>query len=164
MATAVSWLLGTVLMFLVFGVLTCSALGRRRRSRFYARLGCATVVMSAVAVVLAFAIKFSTLPQRAFGLVWVALLLAALVVAPVFCYHTFAPFQGSSEDDGGGGPGSGPPPPRSGPSRGGAPLPDADQARTRRRDHNRPSPRGVSRRQPPVEPVRPGTPAGRGRR
>jgi hypothetical protein len=158
MATAVSWLVGTALMFLVFGVLTCSALGSRRRSRFYARLSCATAGISAVAVALAFAMKFSAVPQRAFGLVWVALLLAALVAAPVFCYHTFASFEGPSEGDGGGGPGSGPPPPQSGPPRGGAPLPDADQARTRRRDHNRPSPGGVTRRRAD-EPARPSRPA-----
>jgi len=85
----------------------------------------------------------------------VALLLTALAVAPLFCYHTFAPDPGSSDGDGGGGPGSGPPSPPPSPSRGGAPLPDADQAGARRRDHNRPSPRGVSRRRVAVEPTRP---------
>jgi len=155
MAMAVSCLVSTVLMFLWFGVLACSAWGSRRRSRFYGRLGCASVVMSAVALGLAVAIKVGAFPQRALGPLWVALLLAALVVAPVFCYHTFAPFQGSCEGDGDGGPGSGPPPPPSGSPRGGAPLPDADPARTRRRDHNRPSPRGVSQRRPAVDPLQP---------
>ena len=164
MATVVSWLVGTVLMFVEFGVLTCSALGSRRRSRFYTRLSCATVLMLAGALGLAFAINSSALPQRAVGLGWVALLLAALGVAPVFCYHTFAPFPGLSEGDGGGGPGSGPPLPPPSPSRGGAPLPDADQAGARRRDHNRPSLRGVSRRRVAVEPVRPRAPEGPGRR
>lgn len=155
MAMAVSCLVGTVLMVLWFGVLACSAQGSRKRSWFYGRLSCAVVVMSAVALGLAVAIKVGAVPQRALGPLWVALLLVALVVAPVFCYHTFAPFRGSSGGDGGGGPGSGPPPPPSGPPRGGVPLPDADQPRTRRRDHIRPSPRGVSRRQPEVEPLRP---------
>jgi hypothetical protein len=155
MAMAVSCLVGTVLMFLWFGVLACSALGSRRRSRFYGRLSCAGVVMSAVALGLAVAVKVNAVPQRAVGLLWVALLLAALVAAPVFCYHTFAPSEGPSEGDGGGGAGSGPPPPPSRPPHGGAPLPDADQARTRRRDHNRPSSRGVSRRRPALEPPRP---------
>jgi len=157
MAMAVSCVVGTVLMFVWFGVLACSALGRRRRSQFYGRLSCAIVVMSAVALGLAVAITVSAVPQRAVGLLWVALLLAALVVAPAFCYHTSAPSQGSSEGDGGGGPGSGPPPPPppSGPPGGGASLPDADQARTRRRDHNRPTPPGVSRRRPAVERLRP---------
>jgi hypothetical protein len=156
MAMAVTCLVGTVLMFLWFGVLACSAMGSRKRSRFYIRLTCAGVVMAAVAFGLAVAIDASVVPQRALGLLWVALLLAALVVAPVFCYHTFAPPQGSSDGDGGGGPGSGPPPslPPSGPPPGGVPLPDADQARTRRRDHNRTSPRGVRRRRPAVEPLR----------
>ena len=78
----VSCVVGTVLMFLEFGVLACSAQGSRRRSRFYIRLGCTTLVMLALAVGLAFAMRFSPPPQRAFGLVWVALLLAALAAAP----------------------------------------------------------------------------------
>jgi hypothetical protein len=160
MATAVSWLVGSVLMFVEFGVLACSAAGSRRRSWFYVRLSCASLVMLAAALGLALAISFSVLPQRAGGLLWVALLLAALAVAPVFCYHAFAAFQGSSEGDGGGGPGSGPP---TAPPRGGAPLPDAEHARARKRDHNRPSLRGVHRRRPAVEPVRQ-APAGPGRR
>lgn len=160
----VSCVVGTVLMFLEFGVLACSAQGSRRRLRFYLRLGCVSLVMLALAVGLAFAMKFSVLPQRAFGLVWVALLLAALAVAPVFCYHTFAPFPGSSDGDDGPGPGSGPPPPPPGPPRGGAPLADADQARKRRRDHDRSSLRDVGRRRSGVEPVPRGVPAGPGRR
>src|ERR1700756_4380671 len=106
MAMAVSWLVGTVLMFVEFGVLTCAALGSRRRSRFFTRLSCGSLLMLAVALGLAFALNSSAVPQRAVGLAWVALLLAALAVAPVFCYHTFAPFQGTSEGDGGAGPGS----------------------------------------------------------
>lgn len=155
MATAISWLVGTVLTFVEFGVLACSALGSPRRSRFCVRLGCASLVMLALALGLAWAIDFSALPQQATGIAWLVLLLAALAVAPVFCYRTFAPFHGSSEGDGDGGSGSDPPPPPPGPPRGGTPLPDADQARARRRDHNRPSRRGVSRRSPAVEPARP---------
>lgn len=164
MTPVVSWLVGTVLMFVEFGVLACSALGSRRRSRFYIRLSCASVVMVGVAVGLAFAIEFAVLPQRAFGLVWVALLLVALAVAPVFCYQSFGPFEGSSERDDDGGSGYRPPQPPPGLPHGGVPLPDADQARTRRRDHNRPSQRDVSRRPPAVEPGRPRAPVGRGRR
>lgn len=162
MATAVSYLVGTALMFLEFGVLACSALGWRRRSRFYLRLSCASVVMSSVALGLAFGLEFSALPQRAFGSLWVALLLVALGVAPAYCYQAFAPFQRSSDGGGGGATGSGPPPP--GPPRGGPPLPDADQARTRRRDHNRSSLRSLGPRRPAVEPVRRRAPAGPRRR
>ena len=154
MGTAVSWLIGSVLMFIEFGVLACSALGSKRRSSFWIRLASASSVMAALALAVAFAMRFSALPQVAFGLLWIALLLAALAVAPVVCYHAFAPFQDSSDDKGGGGPGVGPPPPPPGPPGGGIPLPDADQARTRTRDHNRPTLRGVSRRRPAVEPGR----------
>jgi hypothetical protein len=152
MATALSWVVCTVLMFLEFGVLACSALGGRKRSRFYLRLGCASVVMLGLALGLGFAIAFNTLPQRSFGAAWGSLLLAALAVAPVFCYDTLALFRDSSDGDGDGGPGRGPPPPPPAPPPGGAPLPDADQSRARRRDHNRPSLRGVNRRRPAVDP------------
>jgi hypothetical protein len=166
MATALSWVVCTVLMFFEFGVLACSALGSRRRSRFYIRLGGAGLVILGLAAALGFAIEYSALPQRAFGMTWGALLLAALAAAPVFCYHTAAPFRGSSDGDGDGGSGRGPPPPPPPPAppRGGAPLPDADQARARRRDHNRPSLGGVSRRRPTVDPARPRAPADPGRR
>lgn len=164
MATTIAWLAGTVLMFVEFGVLACSALGSSRRPRFYIRFSCASLVMLAAAVGLAFAINFSALPQGASGSAWMALLLASLAVAPVFCYRTFVPSRNSSEDDGGGGgggPGFGPPPPPGDQPPGGVPLPDADPARSRRRDHNRPSLRGVSRRRPADQPARPRTPAGR---
>jgi hypothetical protein len=164
MATTISWLAGTVLMFVEFGVLACSALGSSRRSRFYIRFSCASLVMLAAALGLAFAINFSALPQQAFGFAWMALLLASLAVAPAFCYRTFAPSRGSSEDDGGGGGDGGPPPPPPAPPRGGVLLPDADPARSRRRDHNRPTLRGVSRRRPADRPARPRTPAGPARR
>ena len=84
MATAVSWSVGTVVMFLGFGVMACSALGGRRRSRFYIRLSCAGVVLLALALGLAFAIDFSALPGRALGPLWLALLLAAMLLRPVF--------------------------------------------------------------------------------
>ncbi len=163
MATAVSWVVGTELMFLAFGVLMCSALGSRRRSRFHLRLIGASVVMSALALGLAFAINLSTQPERALGLLWLVLLVAGLAVAPVFCFHTFTPSRDSSDGDGGGGPGSGPPPPSPAPPRGGAPLPDADQARSRRRDHNWPSRPGAKRRRPAGRPPRPRIPAAPGR-
>jgi hypothetical protein len=164
MATALSWSVSTVLMFLEFGVLGCSALGSKKRSRFYVRFGCASLAMLVLGLGLGFAIEFSALPQRSFGIAWGSLLLVALAVGPVFCYDTFAPFRGSSDGDGDGGPGRGPPPPPPAPPRGGAPLPDADQARARRRDHHRPSLRDVSHRRPATEPKRPRAPQGPGRR
>jgi hypothetical protein len=141
-------------MFLEFGVLACSALGSKKRSRFYVRFGCASAVMFGLALGLGFAIEFSALPQRGFGIAWGSLLLAALAVGPLFCYQTSAPFRGSSDGEGDGGPGRGPPPPPPAPPRGGAPLPDADQARTRRRDHNQPRLGGVGDRRGAVDPAR----------
>lgn len=164
MATAVSWVLGSVLMFLEFGVVACSALGSPRRSRFYLRLGCAWLVMSALGLGLALAIEFSALPQRLFGPAWVVLLLVAIAVPATFCYQTFTRSPGPSDGDASGGPGSGPPPPPPGPPWGGTPLADADQSRTRRRDHGEPSPGGPNRRRPAAEPAPRGTPAGPRRR
>jgi hypothetical protein len=69
-------------MFVEFGVLACSALGSRRRSRFYIRLSCARLVMLAAALGLAFAINFSALLQRAVGPAWLALSLGALPWRP----------------------------------------------------------------------------------
>jgi len=159
MATAVTLLTFTVLMFVEFGVLACSALGSRRRSRFYLRLGSASLVMLALAAGVAVAVRLGAVRDRELGPLWLGLSIAALAVGPVFCYHPFKPFRGSSDSDGDGGPSSGPPPPRPPEPRGGAPLPDADQSRTRRRDHDRPRLRDVSRRRPAVEPTRPRTPA-----
>jgi hypothetical protein len=166
MATAVSWPVGTVLIFLQCGALACSALGSRRRSRFHIRLGCANLVMLALAFGLGLAINFSAMPQRAFGVAWVTLLLAALAVAPVFCYHAFAFSRDSLDEEGGagGGGGFGPPPPPPPPPRGGTPLPDAEQARARKRDHNRPRLRATGPRRRAVEPARRRAPAAPGRR
>jgi hypothetical protein len=164
MATAASWLLGTVLMFVEFGVLACSALQSTRRSRFYLRLTSTHLVMAVLAVALAFAIRSSALPQHVLGLAWILLLLTALAAAPTFCYQAFARFEGPSDgdDDGGSGPGRGPQPePR--PPRGDTPLPDAEQARTRRRDHSRPRLRGTMQRRRTVEPARTRPPVGPGR-
>ena len=159
MATPVSWLVGTALMLVLFGVVACSALGSRRRSPFYLRLGCVSLVMLGLALGLAFAIESDALAQRMLGPAWLGLLLVALIMPPVFCYETFSRSQSSSNGEGGDGPGSGPPPPQPTPPRGGTPLPDADQARLRMRDHNRPSLRGAGPRRRAVEPVRPGAPA-----
>lgn len=149
----------TVLLFLVFGVLWCSAMGSRKRSRFYSRIGYASLAMSILALALAISARFGVLADKAFGLLWIALLLAALVVAPVLCYRPFARFGGSSDADDPGGSGPGGQPPRPDPPRGGTPLPDADQARARKRDHNRPPMRGVSQRRPAAEPAAPRVPA-----
>jgi hypothetical protein len=164
MATALSWVVASVLMFLEFGVLGCSALGSTRRSRFHLRLGCANLVMFALAVGLAFAITSSALPERMYGLGWVTLLVLAIAVPPLFCYQTSFPSHGSSDGEGGGGPGPGPPPHPPGPPPGGIPLADADQARTRRRDHNRGSLRGDRRRAPAALPGSRRSPVGPRRR
>jgi hypothetical protein len=156
MATAVTWLVGTVLMFLGFGVLACTAMNSRRRSPFYVRLLCSSAVTIALALGVAASIGLNLLPQRVSGVLWVLLLLASLAVAPLFCYRGFAWSDDRSDEDGGSGPGRGPPPPPKppGPPSGGIPLPNADQARSRRRDHNRSSLREAGRRRPVPDPSR----------
>jgi hypothetical protein len=81
-----------------------------------------------------------------------------LMFVPRLLYRRSGSPPGPSESDGGGG-GRGPRPPSRSPDppRGGIPLPDADQASARVRDHARPRFAEVTRRRPAHKPRR--TPA-----
>ena len=59
----------------------------------------------------------------------------AVILVPALLYRRFGSAPGPTESDGGGGPGPDQPCSSSDPPRGGLPLPDADQATTRARDH-----------------------------
>ena len=86
-----------------------------------------------------------------FGLMlWLALAVGAVVLAPVCCYRSAGSTAGSS--GGGGGDGIDPLPPSR--PRGGIPLPDAEQSGARVRDHVRPKLRDASPRRPAREPTR----------
>ena len=162
MAMTVMSVVLTVLLFLEIGVLACSTLGTRQRSRFPLRLAVANVAMSVLALGLAFSVEVGALSDAGFGRLWMVLLLASLTVAPLFCYRPFAASDaGGADDSGPGGPGGpGSPSHRPNSPSGGIPLPDADQAQARRRDHRRPGLGGSGRRRPADTPSRSPVPAG----
>jgi hypothetical protein len=123
---------------LIFGV-SFTALGvaagpsTERRPHFWALLPLATLIAGCL-VVLAVAVS----PRGSMGAVmgFLGLLaLPALMLAPAMLYRRPGPSSDSGEDGGGGrGPDAPPSPPPA--PRGGIPLPDAEPASVRRRDHH----------------------------
>jgi hypothetical protein len=132
------WLVVVAVAFVGFGLLGGSALGMKRRSRFWARVLLAHLTILASVLCFAGAAALHVLPINALMLLWLMLVVAAPVAAPAFCYRPAGRATGSSDDDGGGGSGPRRPPARPQGPRGGVPLPDADQAIARVRDHNKP--------------------------
>ena len=136
--------------------------GRQRRSHFWGRAllaGLALPVLMAALVGVAHQ-RVLPLPDDDAGKELLTLLfflgVIALMFVPGLLYRRSDRSPGPSESDGGG---AGPGPPRPAPDgpRGGVPLPDADQARTRARDHHTPKLDDRKRRRPGHEPRR--TPA-----
>ena len=88
------------------------------------------------------------------------LVLVAVLLAPTFLPQEVLypppapPSSDADDDDGGGGRGPESPPRKPGGPSGGLPLPDADQARVRIRDHRRPSLTRTGERRPVHEPRR----------
>jgi hypothetical protein len=156
--TAIAWLLGTVLLFLAFGLVAGSTLGGRRRRRFHLRVVALVLTLSVLAVTAGLLIDANVTGRQADGAIWLALLVASLAVAPLLCFG-LAP---QLPPDDGGWEGRSPqpeaPPP---PSPSGCPLPDAEQSSARRRDHRRPSLRDRGSRRPAREPQRTRTPSRR---
>jgi hypothetical protein len=67
----------------------------------------------------------------------VFLTLPGLMLVPALLYRRPGGSPDASDDEGGGGPGRGPDPPPPTAPRGGVPLPDAEPARLRLREHGR---------------------------
>jgi hypothetical protein len=144
----------------------CIAAGSpaNRRSHFWLRLvlGCLAVPLVPVAVLAVLVV--SGLPEdvgTAVLSVVPLVVIASLMFVPALLYHRSGPSPGQSDENGGGG--SGPYRPSSPPTGpgGGLPLPDADQARARARDHNGPRLGDAKPRRPAREPVRAPGPAKR---
>ena len=148
------WLAVIEPAFVWFGVLACSSLGMEKRPHFWVRVLLGCLAMLSLVLLLVAGLMLSVLPQTVLMLIWLVLVITALIVGPTFCYSRAGSSPGSSETDGGGG--SDPDQPPSGPNvpRGGIPLPDADQAIARARDHNRPRLRDVKSRRRGREPRR----------
>ena len=133
--------------------------GRQRRSHFWVRALLAALALPALMAALVGVAHQRVLPvpDDDVGKEFLNLLflvgVIALMFVPGLLYQPSDPFPGASEsDDGGGGPG----PPRPSPDRprGGVPLPDADQARVRARDHQTPKFDDRQQRRPAHERLR----------
>jgi hypothetical protein len=113
---------------------------RDRKPHFWLRVAVLPVAPSLLAAILIAARELRMVPDG----VAVTLLLTlvfftipGLILVPALLYRRPGSSPDSSDDDGGGGPGGGPHSPAPPPPRGGVPLPDAQQARVRLRDHGR---------------------------
>jgi hypothetical protein len=135
--------------------------GRPRRSHFWVRATLAALALPALlaAIFGLTRLHVASLEPAAKQLLTLLFLLGvvALMFIPGLLFRLSDPSPGPDDSDGGGG--SGPGRPRPSPERpvGGIPLPDADQARARVRDHHAPKLHDVKRRGPAHEPRR--TPA-----
>ncbi len=139
------------LSYIGIGLIAGPAMGRQRRSHFGARVSLTTIgLLTALMLV----VTQNGLPETVAIRIWIAFTVLALVTAPFAWYRSPSRFPGSSDSDGPGGPGSDQPPPPSPSPRGEVPLPDADQALARIRDHNRPRLIDQTPRRPAREPAR----------
>lgn len=133
--------------------------GRQRRSHFWVRVVLASLALPALMAVLVGVARLRVLSlsddaAKAILPFLFFLGVMALMLLPGLLYHGSSSSPGPSDSDGGGGPGPGQP--RSSPDvpRGGVPLPDADQASARARDHNTPKFDDPNWRRPTHEPRR----------
>jgi hypothetical protein len=135
MATLLTWLVVVELAFVGFGVLGASSLGMEKRPRFLSRLLLAYLATLSLMLVLAGAVMLRILPEHVLMPLWLPLVFAAPILGPTVCYRSAGSASDSSDADAGGGSGPHQPSPRPTAPRGGVPLPDADQATVRVRDH-----------------------------
>jgi hypothetical protein len=115
------------------------------------------VVPSLIAAILIGARELRLVPDGVAAsllLTLVFITLPALMLVPALLYRRPGGSPGASDDDGGGGPGRGPHPSPPPAPRGGVPLPDAEQARLRLREHGRLALGARRARRAPREPVR----------
>jgi hypothetical protein len=130
---------------------------RDRKPHFWLRVAALPVVPSLIAAILIAVRELRMLPDGVAAtllLTLAFLTIPALMLVPALLYRRPGGSPDSSDDDGGGGPGPGPDPvPPPGP-RGGVPLPDAEQARLRLREHGRLALGARRARRTPREPVR----------
>ncbi len=132
----------------------------RRRSHFWARLALASLGVPALVASLVGVARLDVLSDAVARALLPCLFVAGvagLMLVPGLLYRRPGSSPGPSESDGGGGSGPGRPRPSPSGPRGGVPLPDAEQARVRARDHWGPRFDEPRRRRPAHKPRR--TPA-----
>jgi hypothetical protein len=158
----VHWLISTAIVTVVFLELFLVALwiavgaGRERRSHFWVRLLLACLAVPALVAATGF-MALNVLSADVAKVLLPPVFLcgvAALMLVPGLLYRGSGSSPGPSDSDGGGGSGPRRPPRPPESPRGGIPLPDADQARTRARDHSRPRFDRWQRRRPVHRPAR----------
>ncbi len=152
-----------IVVFLEFGFVglwLAWGSAERRRSHFWIRIVLASLGVPALVALLVGVARLNLLSDAAARAVLpclFALGVAGLMLVPGLLYRRPGSSPGPSDSDGGGGPGPGRPRPSPTGPRGDVPLRDADQARTRARDHNTPKFDEPRRRRPAHQPRR--TPA-----
>lgn len=148
-------ILGLVELLLV-GLCVSGGAREQRRSHFWVRVLLAGLFMPSLLALL-FGLGYVLAGSVAVPLaVFPMIVLCAMAVflLPGLLYRRSGSSPGPSESDRGGGPGPGQPRPSPGGPRGGVPLPDADQASARARDHFRPKLRERKQRRGTPDPRR----------
>jgi hypothetical protein len=151
------WLAAFALLFGAFVVFAGSP--RERKPHFWLRVAALPLVPALIAAILLAFGELRVLPHGVSAtllLTLVFLTIPGLMLVPALLYRRPGGSPGSSDDDGGGGGGGPEPPPPARPPRprGGVPLPDAEPARTRIREHGRRLTGGRRTRRPAREPAR----------
>jgi hypothetical protein len=146
--TVLAWLLIFAVSFVALGL--AAGPPSERRPHFWGLL-----VMAPLLVGCSVLLPLALTPATARTVMDVVGLLAipALMFAPALLYRRPGPSSDTGEDDGGGSGRDGPPSAPSAP-RGGIPLPDAEPANVRLRDHNRQKLAEAGPRRPSREPER----------
>jgi hypothetical protein len=146
------WQIAWVLAFgLCLGALGLAPGRSQRRSHFWLRL-----LMVPLVPACAFSIASAIVPiWRTQAMMWLVMMaIPAFILLPALLFNPPGSPPGGSGDDGGGPGPDPPPPPAPARPRGGIPLPDAEHARARVRDHVRPKLIGRRPRRPAPEPAR----------
>jgi len=149
------WLAAFALLFGVFVVFAGSP--RERKPHFWLRVAALPLVPALIAAILITCGDLRVVPESVavtLLLTLVFLTIPGLILVPILLYRRPGPPADSSDDEGGGGRGPEPPPARPPRPRGGVPLPDAEQARLRIREHGRRLAGARRSRRPAREPGR----------
>ena len=154
-ASLIVWLAAFALLFGAFVVFAGSP--RERKPHFWLRVAALPLVPAFIAAILLLCGELRILPESVavtLLLTLVFLTIPGLILVPALLYRKPGTSPDSSDDEGGGGRGPEPPPARPPRPRGGVPLPDAQQARMRIREHGRRLTGGHRLRRPAREPHR----------
>jgi hypothetical protein len=157
-ASLVVWLAAFALLFGALVVFAGSP--DDRKPHFWLRVAALPFAPALIAAILVAVRELRVLPDDVAASMLLTLVfftIPGIMLVPALLYRRPDQPPGPSDDDGGGGPGHPPPPePPARPTspRGGVPLPDAEQARLRIREHGRRVWRARRSRRPAREPDR----------